>query len=325
MYNREYFKESSMNNCINCDELDILKQKHDRLAELLTYEEVLLDKKLFLNLEKQLIALRPIVNKYIKFLELEKHLTELEEILLSAKNEDLVIFEEEKNKTIQEKQNLEFEVLREFNNYNATMQSCVVEIVESKDTTSHKMAQFIEDSYLKYCELGGLECKKINNKLIISGLNAKNIFDTVKGVHVGKFDFGEEVVQVFVYENIEVKTFDIKDVEISACRSSGAGGQHINTTDSAIKVTHIPTNISCICQDERSQIQNKQQALENLKEKVNAFYNNQVEKKLENDKKQQLKAIKLNKAVRMYNKKENIVMVEEKTLRLSDFVEGKFI
>jgi hypothetical protein len=73
--------------------------------------------------------------------------------------------------------------------------------------------------------------------------------------------------QVFVIEksNFQDQEFNLDDVEITTMRSSGAGGQHINTTDSAIRVVHKKTNIICVCQNERSQFQNKQKALENLK------------------------------------------------------------
>lgn len=313
------------------DELKLkdIESKYNNICNLLTYQEVLMDVNLCLNYQKQKNILEPIVLKYQQFECLKKNIEKLQNTKnsISTKEIDLVDDEIEdiKIKLAEIKSNV-IKLLKEFNAQNSSI------IVEVLSKQKNKLFFNLIDGYKNFCKQNSLKCviQEIKNgiSLQVYGLNAKNYFKNEIGIHA-TFD-KQESCQVFVFDKIEQDKFDIDDVEFSTMRSSGAGGQHINTTDSAIRATHKKTGLVCVCQNERSQFQNKQKALENLKEKVESFYANQVEKSIKSQKEKQLKgACKIQTKIYDYanNKIEkfelNKIEKQKTIIKISDFLQGK--
>lgn len=307
------------------DKLKNIQVEYNRIVDLLTYEEVLLDKKLFLHLSKEKNRLEDIATTFDRYLSLTNTKKDIEDMLVIATASDKPDFEKELSRVLDDISKVKEKLVKLYMTLDAEIQRIQIEISADKSDMSTILLKDLIKGYTLYAESSGLRvASSSSNTLTISGLNAYEYFEGEKATHIAVKDKSQGVCRVFVYDNIgDILDFSLDDVEIVATRSSGAGGQHINTTDSAIRATHIPTKISVYAQEERSQIQNKEKALSRLREKVTEHYASIYRAQCDASRKEQLRNMKDNDT-KVYDYNEMVIRDKfDRVISLKDFLQGK--
>ena len=304
------------------EKLEAIEKRFEELNKMLQDSEVTSNTENYIKLTKEYSELSELVEKYREYKKYKEQLEEAEELLKDPEMKELAQMDYEEAKDIlpEIEEQLKIMLIPKDPNDNKNI-VCEIRAGAGGDEAA-LFAATLYRMYQMYAERKGFKIEIINENetglggykeitFLVNGKGAYSRFKFESGTHrvqrvpdtesSGRIHTSTATVAVLPEaEDVEVD-FNMNDVRVDTFRASGAGGQHVNKTSSAIRLTHIPTGIVVECQNERSQLQNKETAIKVLKTKLYEMEQEKKNSEIAKERKSQVGSGDRSEKIRTYN------------------------